>query len=97
MTGYAASFARSYSIVLPSQGKDRPMPRRLANMLFTRSVRSSTRKAGMPGLLAITAFNLLLRRSPLGAAALGGPILANRAYRAGRRAQARRTAKKTLS
>jgi len=51
----------------------------------------------MPGLLAITAFNLLLRRSPVGAAALGGAILANRAYRAGRRAQARRIAKKTLS
>jgi hypothetical protein len=63
---------------------------RFAKAMLTRSVRKSAGKAGLPGFLAGAAFNMLVRRSPMGALTVGAAILVHRAYRAGRDAKAKR-------
>lgn len=70
------------------------MPGRIARSILTRSVRASAGKAGMPGFLAGAAFNMLLRRSPIGALTLGAAILAHRAFRASQEARVSRAARK---
>lgn len=66
----------------------------IARNIFTNRVRASAGKAGIAGVVAGFAFNMLLRRSPVGALALGAAILAHRAYKAGQTAQAERDARK---
>lgn len=67
----------------------------IARNIFTNRVRASAGKAGIAGVVAGFAFNMLLRRSPVGALALGAAILAHRAYKAGQTSQAERDARKT--
>jgi hypothetical protein len=72
------------------------MPLGFAGTLFASQVRASTGKAGIAGIAAGLAFNMLLKRSPMGAMVLGGAFLARQAYKAGKVAQAKRDAKKAL-
>jgi hypothetical protein len=65
--------------------------------LLANQVRSSAGKAGLLGMAAGTAFNILLKRSPMGAVVFGGAILARQAFRAGKDAQAKRDAGKALA
>lgn len=64
--------------------------------LLANQVRSSAGKAGLLGVAAGTAFNILLKRSPVGAVVFGGAILARQAYKSSKQAQAKRDAKKAL-
>lgn len=72
------------------------MPFGLAGTLMANQVRASTGKAGVAGIAAGLAFNVLLKRSPVGAMVLGGAFLARQAYQAGKAAQARKDAKKAF-
>ncbi len=64
--------------------------------LLANQVRASAGKAGLLGVAAGTAFNILLKRSPMGAVVFGGAILARQAFKSGKQAQARRDARKAL-
>jgi uncharacterized membrane protein YebE (DUF533 family) len=72
------------------------MPLGFAQTLFANQVRASTGKAGIVGIAAGLAFNMLLRRSPVGAVLVGGAMIAYQAYQAGEAAKARRAAKSAL-
>lgn len=65
--------------------------------LLANQVRASTGKAGLVGVAAGFAFNMLLKRSPVGAVVFGGAILARQVYKSGKQAQAKRDAKKALA
>lgn len=71
-------------------------PLGIAGTLLASQVRANAGKAGIAGIAAGLAFNVLLKRSPVGAMVLGGAFLARQAYKAGKAAQARRDAKKAL-
>lgn len=71
-------------------------PLGIAGTLLASQVRANTGKAGLAGVAAGLAFNMLLKRSPMGAMVLGGAFLARQAYKAGKAAQAKRDAKKAL-
>ncbi len=64
--------------------------------LLANQVRASAGKAGLLGVAAGTAFNILLKRSPMGAVVFGGAILARQAFKSGKEAQAKRDARKAL-
>lgn len=64
--------------------------------VLANQVRASAGKAGIAGVAAGLAFNILLKRSPVGAVLFGGAILARQAMKSGKEAQARRDAKKAL-
>jgi len=72
------------------------MPLGIAGTLLASQMRANAGKAGIAGMATGLAFNMLLKRSPMGAMVLGGAFLARQAYRAGKAAQARRDAKKAL-
>jgi hypothetical protein len=64
--------------------------------LFANQVRASTSKAGIVGVAGTIAFNMLLRRSPVGAVVLGSAMLARQAYKAGQKAKVQRDARRAL-
>ncbi|MET0240964.1 MAG: hypothetical protein ABW184_13825 [Sphingobium sp.] len=72
------------------------LPMGIAGTLLARQVGVTAGQAGLVGLVAGTAFNFLLRRSPVGAIALGGAMLAHKAYKSGQEAKAKRDAKLAL-
>lgn len=72
------------------------MPLGFAGTLLASQVRANSGKAGIAGMAAGLAFNMLLKRSPMGAMVLGAAFLARQVYRAGKAAQAERDAKKAL-
>ncbi len=57
------------------EDKEAPMPFGLAGRLLAGRVRASAARTGFTGMAGGLAFNYLLRRSPLGAAALGAVIV----------------------
>lgn len=67
-----------------------------AGRLFANQVRASAGPAGIAGVAGGLAFNWLLRRSPMGAVALGAVMLGRQAYATRKSAQARRDAKLAL-
>jgi hypothetical protein len=69
----------------------------IVGTLFANEVRASAGKAGLAGVAAGLAFNVMLRRSPVGAVLLGSALIAHRAYRAGKDAQAKRDARRALA
>lgn len=73
-----------------------PLPIQFARSLLTNQVRASAKRAGLAGMAAGAAFNMLMRRSPMGAVALGAVILGHRALKANEEAKARRDAKMAL-
>lgn len=69
----------------------------IVGTLFANEVRASAGKAGLAGVAAGIAFNMMLKRTPVGAVLFGGALIAHRAYRAGKDAQARRDARRALA
>ncbi|MFT3965559.1 MAG: hypothetical protein QM690_06725 [Sphingobium sp.] len=68
----------------------------IVGTLFANQVRASAGKAGLAGVAAGIAFNMMLKRTPAGAMLFGGALLAHQAYKKGKAAQARRDARKAL-
>lgn len=69
----------------------------IVGTLFANEVRASAGKAGLAGVAAGLAFNVMLKRSPVGAVLFGSALIAHRAYKAGKDAQARRDARRALA
>lgn len=65
--------------------------------LFAHEVRASAGKAGLAGVAAGVAFNMMLKRTPVGALLFGSALLAHRAYKSGKEAQAKRDARKAMA
>jgi hypothetical protein len=69
----------------------------IVGTLFANEVRASAGKAGLAGVAAGLAFNVMLKRSPVGAVLFGSALIAHRAYKAGKDAQAKRDARRALA
>lgn len=68
----------------------------IVGTLFANQVRASAGKAGIAGVAAGIAFNMMLKRTPVGAVLFGGALLAHQAYKKGKDAQTKRDARKAL-
>ncbi|MET0364520.1 MAG: hypothetical protein ABW169_07680 [Sphingobium sp.] len=68
----------------------------IVGTIFANQVRASAGKAGLAGVAAGIAFNMMLKRTPVGAVLFGGALLAHQAYKKGKVAQTRRDARKAL-
>lgn len=68
----------------------------IVGTLFANQVRASAGKAGIAGIAAGLAFNIMLKRTPVGAVLFGGALIAHQAYKKGKAAQATRDARKAL-
>jgi multisubunit Na+/H+ antiporter MnhG subunit len=62
----------------------------IVGTLMANQLRASSGKAGLAGVAAGLAFNMLLKRNPVGAVLLGGAVLAHKAYRSSQAAQAKK-------
>ena len=69
----------------------------IVGTLFANEVRASAGKAGLAGVAAGLAFNVMLKRTPVGAVLFGSALIAHRAYKAGKDAQAKRDAQRALA
>ncbi|HEX7856413.1 MAG TPA: hypothetical protein VF503_22290 [Sphingobium sp.] len=62
--------------------------------LIANQVRASAGQAGLAGIAAGITFNIMLKRTPVGAILFGGALLAHRAYKSSKAAQAKRDGRK---